>query len=222
MLDGAACFAREFGANAPVVCCNGGCVQEMDAEEPLFARYFPQDVAERLLAFCYARDWYVNWYVGRETLAPFFDEKYFFAYRTVEGFHAHPVGGDYQSHTKNVIQCVVREPGGQVQPMVEAILEHFGGEVFVQQNTGTSADLTPPGVTKALGLSFLMERYGLVPENVMACGDGDNDIPMLKLAGTAVVPENGLPEAKALATYHALSNDEDGIARAIEELVLGA
>ena len=33
-------------------------------------------------------------------------------------------------------------------------------------------------------------------------------------------PENGLPEAKALATYHAASNDEDGIAKAIEQLVL--
>ena len=54
----------------------------------------------------------------------------------------------------------------------------------------------------------------------MACGDGDNDLAMLRYAGTAVVPANGLDAARALATYHAPSNDEDGIAVAIEDLVL--
>ena len=54
----------------------------------------------------------------------------------------------------------------------------------------------------------------------MACGDSDNDLSMLRLAGTSVVTANGQEEAKALATYLALGCDEDGVARAIEELVL--
>ena len=54
----------------------------------------------------------------------------------------------------------------------------------------------------------------------MACGDSDNDLSMLRLAGTSVVTANGQEEAKALATYLAPSCDEDGVARAIEELVL--
>ena len=110
---------------------------------------------------------------------------------------------------------MIRDLTGRIDEKVR-----LPGEIAAQQNTGTSADLTPPGVTKALGLSFLMEQYGLTPAEVMACGDADNDLPMLRFAGTAVVPENGLPEAKALATYHAASNDEDGIAKAIEQFVL--
>ena len=92
--------------------------------------------------------------------------------------------------------------------------------IVAQQNTGNSADLTAPDVDKALGLSWLAQRMGLQPEEVMACGDGDNDLAMLRYAGTAVVPANGLDAARALATYHAPSNDEDGIAVAIEDLVL--
>ena len=62
---------------------------------------------------------------------------------------------------------------------------------------------------------FLFER-----RRYYICGDGDNDLPMLEFAGTAVVPQNALPAAQSLATYHADSNDNDGIAKAIEELVL--
>ena len=192
MIGGAAYFGRQVGVNAPLICCNGGVVQGMDAPEPLFLRCLPQETVCRLLTLCHARGWYANWYIGREIFVEHFDAAYFHAYRTAEDF-------------KVRVAVVERE---------------LPGEIAAQQNTGTSADLTPPGVTKALGLSFLMEQYGLTPAEVMACGDADNDLPMLRFAGTAVVPENGLPEAKALATYHAASNDEDGIAKAIEQLVL--
>lgn len=220
MIGGAAYFGRQVGVNAPLICCNGGVVQGMDAPEPLFMRCLPQETVRRLLTLCHARGWYANWYIGREIFVEHFDAAYFHAYRTVEDFKVREVGDDFLSYTENVIQCVIRDLAGEVAPKVAVVERELPGEIAAQQNTGTSADLTPPGVTKALGLSFLMEQYGLTPAEVMACGDADNDLPMLRFAGTAVVPENGLPEAKALATYHAASNDEDGIAKAIEQLVL--
>ncbi len=220
MIGGAAYFGRQVGVNAPLICCNGGVVQGMDAAEPLFERCLAEATVRRLLTLCHARGWYANWYIGREIFVEHFNPAYFYAYRTVEDFKVNEVGDDFLSYIDQVIQCVIRDLDGKVEPKVRVLMEEFAGELVAQQNTGTSADLTPPGVTKALGLSFLAEQYGLTPAEVMACGDADNDLPMLRYAGTAVVPENGLPEAKALATYHAPSNDEDGIARAVEELVL--
>ena len=78
----------------------------------------------------------------------------------------------------------------------------------------------PTGVSKATGIEAIMRTLGVEASEVMACGDSDNDLSMLRLAGTSVVTANGQEEAKALATYLAPSCDEDGVARAIEELVL--
>ena len=220
MMAGAAMFGRQFGANAPLICCNGGVVQGMDDETSMFERHMAPETVRGILSFCHEHGWYVNWCIGREVCAEYYAPKWYFAYRTVQDFRVKEVGDRYLDYTENVIQCVVRDLDGKVEPMVKALKAAFPGEFHAQQNTGTSSDLTPVGVTKALGLEFLMKHYGLTPENVMACGDGDNDLPMLEFAGTAVVPQNALPAAQSLATYHADSNDNDGIAKAIEELVL--
>ena len=54
----------------------------------------------------------------------------------------------------------------------------------------------------------------------MACGDGMNDIPMLEYAGFAVAMENAYPEVKKYADFITLSNDEDGVAHAIDKFIL--
>ena len=55
----------------------------------------------------------------------------------------------------------------------------------------------------------------------MALGDGMNDIPMIDFAGTGVVLANGNDEVKSHADYIAPSNDEDGVAYALNKFVLG-
>lgn len=54
----------------------------------------------------------------------------------------------------------------------------------------------------------------------MACGDGSNDLEMVKQAGIGVAMSNAVDEVKEAADYVTLSNDEDGAARAIEKYVL--
>ena len=54
----------------------------------------------------------------------------------------------------------------------------------------------------------------------MVAGDADNDVEMLAMGAFSVVPANGLPAAKERASYVTASNDENGIAAAVEKFVL--
>ena len=54
----------------------------------------------------------------------------------------------------------------------------------------------------------------------MSCGDADNDRELLESAGLAVVMENGLDSMKAIADYITVSNQENGVAKAMEKFVL--
>lgn len=213
-------FARMIGGNAPVICCNGGIVQEIGAEKPLFSHYLPEATVRKMLTICYDKHWYVNWYIGNDILVPQIDWDYFYAYKTTKNMRFKEVGDDYLRYTEHVVQCVLRDLTGHVQEKGEELFRLTGGGFALQQNTHMSMDLCPVGVDKGVGLKWLAEYLGLTADEVMACGDGDNDLAMLRYAGTAVVPANGLPSAQKLATYHADSNDNDGIAKAIEELVL--
>lgn len=220
MYRAAAFFGRIIKANVPLICCNGGLVRSMKQERPVFVRHVDRTAVRELLQLCHDRNWYAQWYIGDEIYAESYKPEYFASYRTVQDFSVKEVGDDFLSYTDNVIQCVIRDKEGKIDDVVAELRKRFSKTIFPQQNTGYSVDLTPPGINKAVGLAALMKRLGITVDEVMACGDADNDLEMLRFAGTSVVPVNGQPEAKALASYIAPDNDEDGIGRAIEALVL--
>ncbi|HEV7699305.1 MAG TPA: Cof-type HAD-IIB family hydrolase [Pyrinomonadaceae bacterium] len=85
----------------------------------------------------------------------------------------------------------------------------------------TFIDLLPPGASKGHGVAKLAELNGFAPENVMAIGDNFNDLEMLKIAGTPVVMGNADERLRAHAGFYTtLTNDEGGVAAAIERFIL--
>ena len=76
------------------------------------------------------------------------------------------------------------------------------------------------GISKATGVRFLSEYLGVSVNDVIAIGDSENDIEMLKIAGTGIAMGNAVEEAKAAADDITASNDEDGVAKAIEKYLL--
>lgn len=74
---------------------------------------------------------------------------------------------------------------------------------------------------KGHALRLLRESLGVAREEVIAIGDGANDAPLLREAGLAIAMANGAPETRALAQIIAPSNDEDGVAVALERLLRG-
>ena len=68
---------------------------------------------------------------------------------------------------------------------------------------------------KADGLRRLTEHLGLTSENVLAIGDSDNDLDMLRWAGTSVAMGNGNQHAKDAADFITASNAKDGVAEAL-------
>ena len=219
MLRSALYFARLLASDAPVICCNGGYVGTAE-EEPVFARYFDPALTAAFLTFAYERGWYVNWYRGSDIYAPEYRAEYFTAYRTTANFQVHEVGGNYLRYTENVPQFVLRELTNGVESYVREVREHFAGQLVPQQNMGTSVDINPPGINKAVGVRALADAMGLTLDEGMVAGDADNDFEMLEMGAFSVVPENGLPEAKERARYVTASNDANGIALAIEKFVL--
>lgn len=87
----------------------------------------------------------------------------------------------------------------------------------------TLIDVLPPDASKGVGVEKLAAINHIAAENVMAIGDNHNDFEMLEYAGTAVLMGNALPELLDRDCYHqTLSNDESGVAHAIEKFILNS
>lgn len=74
---------------------------------------------------------------------------------------------------------------------------------------------------KGAAVAWLAEQLGIGPEQVMACGNADNDRDMICYAGVGVAVDNSPDELKTVADYVTADNDHEGVALAIRKFVLG-
>lgn len=81
-------------------------------------------------------------------------------------------------------------------------------------------EIMPKGVTKGSGILNLSKQLHIPLSNMMAFGDGENDIEMLESVGYGVAMENALPNILDIAQDTCPSNNEDGVAQKIESMIL--
>ena len=81
-------------------------------------------------------------------------------------------------------------------------------------------EITSANTTKGRALKWLAEFFGISPAEVLAIGDGNNDVSMLQAAGIAVAVGNASPAAKEAASYVTNPSWEHGVAEAIRKFVL--
>ncbi|EXB60282.1 Phosphatase YidA [Morus notabilis] len=93
--------------------------------------------------------------------------------------------------------------------------EATGDRANVVQAQADMLEIVPPGTSKGNGVKMLLDHLGVSPKEIMAIGDGENDVEMLELASLGVALSNGSAKTKAVADVIGISNDEDGVADAI-------
>lgn len=96
----------------------------------------------------------------------------------------------------------------------------FEGKLYVTQSSFDLVEFLHPAVSKGNALRVIAADLHIRSEEIVAFGDNHNDIGMLQFAGLGIAMGNAHEEVKSVADYVTSSNAEDGVAKAIEELVL--
>ncbi len=95
-------------------------------------------------------------------------------------------------------------------------------KVYLHYNGWWAVDFTGVGVNKGAAAGQLAQMLQAAPSRFIAAGDSFNDLSMLEVSGLRIVMAAAPPELKAIADYIAPPVEEDGLAIALEELVLPA
>lgn len=107
-----------------------------------------------------------------------------------------------------------------LRPGEEHLVAPVAGECVMTRWNFGGLDIIAPGGGKVTGIRKYLDRYGLKPEEIIAFGDGENDIGMLRFAGIGVAMGNAEPEVKEAADYVTSDIDQDGIAKALRHFGL--
>lgn len=108
----------------------------------------------------------------------------------------------------------------QLRELAEHVRANFGDLATVMQSQRYYLDVTALSADKGHGLALLSEAFGVNFGNIAAIGDQANDVPMLERAGLAIAMGNAPDAVKAKAHHVTRTNAEDGVAYAIDTLVL--
>ena len=109
---------------------------------------------------------------------------------------------------------------GEPEDMIVAeneIRQLTGDRMDVFRSAPFFLELVPKGIDKALSLGRLLDIMNISTGELMSFGDGYNDISMIKYAGMGIAMDNAADEVKKAADYVTLSNEDDGIAAAIDK-----
>ena len=208
---------------------NGGTITDLKTGEILDRQTISCEKALRLMKvisrYHAMYDPYIN---GRGITQPEF-------YDHMDEFGLTPVIQEMVRATRAVvpnIQDYVKQTGAEVEKIniyladlkdrepLQRELEQEEG-LSITSSLYNNLEVNDAKATKGQALKRLADYLNIPMEAVMAFGDGGNDLSMIQAAGTGVAMANGLETVKAAADYITLDNDQDGVAYAIEKLILG-
>ena len=117
-------------------------------------------------------------------------------------------------------KCLMLGEGTYLGEVEKKVYAALSDRMDVYRSEPYFLEILPKGVDKAKALEKLLTALGCEREELMACGDGFNDLTMIEYAGLGVAMANARDEVKAHADYITCSNDEDGVAAAVERFIL--
>ena len=93
-------------------------------------------------------------------------------------------------------------------------------DIYITSSVKQLIEISYKDAGKRSGVQYLAGLLGIDRKDIAAFGDADNDIDMIQFAGCGVAMGNATEHLKSIADYVTKSNDEDGVAYAIENILL--
>lgn len=213
-------FCHELGIDSPMICSNGSQVWA-SPDGPLWREtVIPQQTASFIAEWADQYGWELCITVGDMT---------YFRQRPGQALgllapNVTVVPTNQAAIQGDALRILTHHPDAieSINTLCQSrFVAHCRTEFFYESDGRIhSFGVFPAGSDKGTALREVLNRLGIAVENVLAIGDNACDLPMFTVAGTSVAVDNASSDAKATATVVAPSNDEEGVAWAIQQFVL--
>lgn len=218
-----------LGHRGPVISLNGALLSEYPAQTPLYERFVPLEIALEVAQAAQELGAYLQTYVENDY--QFESECEFSAlYRGISGKGASGKGGSAVGN----LAAFLRKTGQPSQKLLFVETDpdkmaalrremdaRFSDRLLVFYSKAIYLELTHPEASKGAALRHLAREMGLAPQEVMAIGDGENDLSMLRYAGVGVAMGNAPAHVQKAVGRVTDTNMQGGVGAAIRRYALG-
>ena len=194
---------------------NGGNIVNAKTGEKLFSQFLPDAVIPILYKYAREHRYALLGYAGNEIITEMPDDQYVKEESRINKMNIRKVDNLLDALEPHPTKLLMTGDPTDMLKAEEKLVEILGEKMDIFRSAPFFLELVPKGIDKAQSLLRLLSKINLTPADLIAFGDGYNDLSMLKLAGVGVAMANAAPEVRADADYVTLSNEEDGVAAAL-------
>ncbi len=209
-------YKEELGLETPVICYNGSQIVDGKTGRIMKDYTLPDKSSRYIIDFARKNDIHVQ---GYKEGVLYFEER-------------RPESEMYESHVNlkgRIVNFDSMDPLDFTKMMyvgdhenlrkaMEKVEAGIGDTTSIMFSNTEFLEFMRKGVSKGEALHMLLSDMNIAPEEVIAFGDGDNDVPLIQAAGTGVAMGNASPAVKEAADITAPSNNDDGIAVVLKTL----
>lgn len=204
-----------------VLSYNGGCVTEIgERNKVIYSKNFPIKYIPEICEVIKDRNVTINTYENDTIIAGNALNDYSEIEPRVVGMPMKFVE-DFASYVNfNVIKCLLAGEPKEIEELEKIFSEKYDGKLGIFRSEPYFLEMVPIGIDKAESMDRLLKSLNLTEDEFIACGDGYNDVSMIKYAGLGVAMENANSKVKNAADYITLTNDRDGVAHVVEKFMM--
>lgn len=199
-----------------ILAYNGGQIIDCKTNEVLYSQYLPSDVIPLLYEYAKSKGYALLGYKGNEIITESPDDIYVKEESRINKMNVRKVDVLTDELDAKPTKLLMTGDPKDMLKAEEELREAVKDRIDVYRSAPFFMELVPKGIDKAKSLTRLLALLNLMPKDMMAFGDGYNDLSMLRLAGMGVAMANAAPEVRAEADFVTLSNEEDGVAHALK------
>ncbi len=222
-------YARQADIDVPLITYNGALIKSASGKV-YHEEYIDPAAVEEFVDYCAKKQWYIQVNSRDKLYFPVYLERSA-AYEKSTGIKGNTVGWQELSKKNDDVAKMLFVTGGfsgdslseneqEENEIISEMTHKFAGKVLLVQSKKGLIEVINPKVSKANALLILAEQLGIKIDEIMAIGDANNDLPMLKAAGKSAAMGNAADNIKDVCDYIVDTNDNDGVAEAIYKYVL--
>lgn len=199
---------------------NGGKVIEVKTGKVFYEQALPPDVMPLIYQRSYEAGLTILSYNGKYILTENAEDKYVEYESFLTKMKIKETDNFLRDLHMPADKCLIVGEPEDLVPLEEQFRQKLGQRINVYRSEPFYLEVVPKGIDKAASLQRLLQRIKIKREEVIAIGDGFNDLSMIKFAGLGVAMANAQPPVKSNADrITAFTNNEDGVAHFILELM---
>jgi Cof subfamily protein (haloacid dehalogenase superfamily) len=220
MYQSALPYAQELGlTDTPLIAYNGAMIKEFPSHKEIAHSPVPLETCRALAALCEARGYHLQAYVEDRLYTPDMGRTTQ-DYLTIARVEAHPVGSLFLWLQQPSTKLLIADQPHRIAEIQAVAKDLFGGVVDMAVSLPQFLEIVAKGVSKGASLARVAADLGIDRSEVMAIGDGMNDMSMLTWAGTGVAINHAPDALKKIATHVTVSGPGEGVTEALQRVRL--